>query len=63
MPEVHVFAAEGRSIEQKRALAREISEAVARNFNSPIDAVTVQFIECKLHDKAKGGVLFSDHKG
>jgi 4-oxalocrotonate tautomerase len=60
MPEVHVFAAEGRTVDQKRALAKEISESVARHFKSPIEAVTVQFIEAKLHDKAKGGVLFSE---
>jgi 4-oxalocrotonate tautomerase len=60
MPEVHVFAAAGRTVDQKRALAREITDAVARNFDTTPDAVTVQFIESPRDSKAKGGVLFSD---
>jgi 4-oxalocrotonate tautomerase len=60
MPEVIVYAVEGRSLDQKRALVKDISEAVAKNFNAPIEQVTVQIVECPPTDKAKGGVLFSD---
>ena len=60
MPEVIVYAVEGRSLDQKRALVRDITEAVSRNFAAPVEAVTVQIVECPRTDKAKGGVLFCD---
>lgn len=60
MPEVYVHAMEGRTVEQKRKLVREITEAVMRNFDVPADAVVVTIVEGPRHNKAKGGVLFSD---
>ncbi len=60
MPEIVVFAAVGRSTEQKRGLARDLTEAMVRNFGVPADSVTVQIVESALDSKAKGGVLFSD---
>ena len=41
MPEVHVFAAEGRTPEQKKALMKDITDAVVKNFGAPADAVVV----------------------
>jgi len=60
MPEVYVYAVEGRSLEQKRALVKDITEAVAKNFNVGADAVMVQIVESSKENKAKGGVLFSE---
>jgi 4-oxalocrotonate tautomerase len=60
MPEVYVHALEGRTKEQKRALIRDITEAVVKNFGVPIDAVLVEIIENSRDNKAKGGVLFSE---
>ncbi len=60
MPEVFVHAIEGRSVEQKRKLVAEITEAVVRNFNVSPDAVMVQIIELSRENKAKGGKLFSE---
>ena len=60
MPEVHVFAAEGRTPEQKKALMKDITDAVAKNFGAKAEAVTVQIIEAKKTDKAKGGIPFSE---
>jgi 4-oxalocrotonate tautomerase len=62
MPEVHVYLAAGRSVEQKRNLMREISDAVVKNTGAPIDSVTVQIIEAPLIDKMKGGVTFEDRR-
>lgn len=62
MPEVIVYAVAGRSIEQKRGLVKDISDAVVKNFGAPLDQVTVQIVECAPTDKGKGGVLFSDRK-
>ena len=60
MPEVYVHAVEGRSVEAKRALVTDITDAVVKHFQVPRDAVLVEFIESPRHNKAKGGVLFSD---
>jgi len=60
MPEIYVHAVAGRSIEQKRALVKDITDAVVTHFNVTADRVMVEFIENPPHNKAKGGVLFSD---
>jgi 4-oxalocrotonate tautomerase len=60
MPEVVVYALEGRSLEQKRGLVRDITDAVSKNFGAAKDDVTIQIVECPRTDKAKGGVLFSE---
>jgi 4-oxalocrotonate tautomerase len=60
MPEVYVHAIEGRTIEKKRELVKEITEAVVRNFDVAPEAVLVQIVESSRENKAKGGVLFSD---
>jgi 4-oxalocrotonate tautomerase len=62
MPEVYVHAVKGRTPEQKRALIQDISNAVVRHFNVPIDAVMVEIVETEPGNKAKGGVLFSERK-
>jgi 4-oxalocrotonate tautomerase len=62
MPEIMVFAAVGRTTEQKRGLAKDLTEAMVRNFGVPADSVTVQIVESAMDSKAKGGVLFSDRK-
>lgn len=60
MPEVYIYAAAGRSVEQKRKVAREVTDTLARNFGVAPEAVIVQFVEAGRDSKARGGVLFSD---
>ena len=60
MPEVYIYAVEGRTLDQKRKLVREVTEAVARNFEVAEDTVLIQLLESSREAKAKGGVLFSD---
>lgn len=48
------------SIEQKRGLAKDVAEAVVKNFGVSAERVMVQIVESPRHNKAKGGVLFSD---
>jgi 4-oxalocrotonate tautomerase len=60
MPEVYVYAVEGRTIDQKRALVKDITDAVMKNFNVGAEAVMVQIMESPKTSKAKGGFLFSD---
>jgi 4-oxalocrotonate tautomerase len=60
MPEVFIYAIEGRSLDQKRGLVKDITDAVVRNFNVTADAVMVQIVESPKTLKAKGGKLFSE---
>ena len=60
MPEVYIHAVKGRTLEQKRGLIKDVTEAVVKNFSVPIDAVTVEIVESEPTAKAKGGVLFSE---
>jgi 4-oxalocrotonate tautomerase len=60
MPEVVVYAVEGRSVEQKRGLMKDITSAVVKNYGVPAEAVVITVVETTKENKAKGGVLFSD---
>ena len=60
MPEIFVYAIEGRSLEQKRGLVKDITDAVVRNFDVAADVVVVQIVESAKDSKAKGGVLFRE---
>ena len=45
MPEVYIHAIEGRTKEQKRALIKDITDAVVKNFDVTADAVLVEIVE------------------
>ena len=60
MPEIYVHAVKGRTLDQKRALVKDITDAVVKNFAVPVEAVTVEIVESEPTAKAKGGVLFSE---
>ena len=60
MPEVYVYAVEGRTAEQKRGLMKDITDAVAKNFGTDPEKVTVQIVESPKDSKAKGGIPFSE---
>jgi 4-oxalocrotonate tautomerase len=60
MPEVYVHAVKGRTLEQKKALMKDITDAVVKNFSATPDSVTVSIIETEPTAKSKGGVLFSE---
>ena len=60
MPEIVVYLLEGRSLENKRGLVKDVTAAVVKNLEVPIEFVTVSLIETAKQAKGKGGVLFSD---
>jgi 4-oxalocrotonate tautomerase len=60
MPTIHVELFEGRTVEQKRALARELTDAAVRVLGGSPDGVDVIFSDVKRGDWATGGVLWSD---
>ena len=45
MPEVYVYAVEGRTLDQKRGLLQDITAAVVKNFGVPAESVVVQVVE------------------
>ncbi len=60
MPEVVVYILEGRTLEQKRGLVKDITDAVVKNAGAQPDAVTVSLVKSPRNSKGKGGVLFSE---
>jgi 4-oxalocrotonate tautomerase len=60
MPEVVIYLAEGRTLDQKRGLMKDITDAVVRNCKVEPGVVTVSIMETPKMNKAKGGVLFSE---
>jgi 4-oxalocrotonate tautomerase len=60
MPEVVVYMLEGRTLEQRRGLVKDITAAVVKNAAVPPDAVSVALVEIPKDSKGKGGVLFSE---
>ncbi len=60
MPQVFVEAIEGRTIEQKRGLVKDITEAVVKNFKVTPDNVSVVIHELSRENIARAGRLFSD---
>jgi 4-oxalocrotonate tautomerase len=59
MPTIHVELFEGRTTEQKAALAKEITEACVRVLGGSPDGVDIMFVDVARHDWATGGVLWS----
>ena len=55
MPEIIVYAVEGRTAEQKKSLMKDITDAVVNNFQVPLETVTVQIVELKKDSRRKAG--------
>jgi len=60
MPEVVIHAVEGRSAETKKALMKDITDAVVKHFGVPPERVVVQIVESSQDAKSRGGVPFSE---
>lgn len=60
MPTVQIEMLEGRTTEQKRELAKKVTQAVMESVNVPADAVKVIIREMKKENYAEGGVLRCD---
>lgn len=60
MPEIVVYAVEGRSAEQKKKLLAKVTEAVAESFEVDKDRVVVSIVETKATEKSRGGILYSE---
>ncbi len=60
MPTIRVELFEGRTVEQKRALAQALTEACVKTLGGSADGVDVLFYDVARHDWATGGQLWSD---
>ncbi len=62
MPTIRVELFAGRTLEQKRALAKALTDAVVQTLGGSSDGVDVLFYDIERHDWATGGRLWSDPK-
>jgi len=60
MPLVIISADEGRTVDQKRGLVKDITQAVCKNFNVPPVAVSIIIREGKKENRGKAGKLAID---
>ncbi len=61
MPTLRVELFEGRTADQKRALAKELTDACVRVLGGSADGVDVLFFDMRYReDWASGGTLWSD---
>lgn len=61
MPTIHIYAYE-RSIEKRRGLTRDITDAVCSNYDVDPSIVTIYFFDTPKDKTAHGGVLASDEE-
>lgn len=62
MPEVYIYAFEGRTLDQKRKLMKSVTDAVCDSLDVKPEVVIVQLVEGKRENHAVGGVLTTDRK-
>ncbi|MDE1992761.1 MAG: 4-oxalocrotonate tautomerase [Rhizobiaceae bacterium] len=60
MPTIHLEMHPGRTIEQKRDFARQVTEVTAKTLACPPESVDVLITEIPREHWAKGGQLVSD---
>ncbi len=60
MPRITIKAVEGRTVDQKRGLIKDITEAVVKNFSVSPESVAIDIIEYTKENMAGGGKLFCD---
>jgi len=60
MPLITVKTLEDKTVEQKRGLAKDITEAVVKNFGVAPEAVHIDIIEYSKANIANAGKLFLD---
>ena len=62
MPTIHIELFEGRTPEQKRDLAKAITEVTVQTLGGSAESVDIICVDVKRQDWATGGVLWSDRK-
>lgn len=60
MPLVQVTMLQGRTADQKRKIAKRITDAMAEEAGAKREAIVVTFVELSKESYASGGVLMAD---
>ncbi len=62
MPVVQVEMLEGRTVDQKRAMVKEVTDVIVKTLNCPPEAVKIIIREMKPEHLGEAGVLRSDEQ-
>lgn len=62
MPVVQVEMLEGRTVDQKRAMVKEVTDVIVKTLNCPPEAVKIIIREMKPEHLGEAGVLRSDER-
>ncbi|MGI6632572.1 MAG: 2-hydroxymuconate tautomerase [Bacillota bacterium] len=62
VPIVQMEILKGRTVEQKRAMVKEVTDAICRTLNAPPEAVSIIIRDMEFDNYAKAGVLRSDQQ-
>ncbi len=60
MPVVHIYMLEGKTTDQKRAMVREVTEALCRTLDVTANSVIIQLVELEGSNVGVGGKLALD---
>ncbi len=60
MPIIHIHLLDGRTVDQKRALVKSVTEAVVASVDTKPEAVKIVLHDMAKHDYATAGVLYED---
>ena len=61
MPLITVKIIEGRTLEQKRGIAKDVTEAIVKNIGCPASAVNIDIVEMKPQNFSVGGIPWCDN--
>ena len=60
MPLIHVTMLQGRTADQKRKIAKRITDTMVEEAGARREAIVVTFLEVSKESYASGGVLMAD---
>jgi len=62
MPVITINQFEGRTVEQKRKLAKEITDSIVKIYEISADRVSITYFDVPKHNVAKAGKLIIDQQ-
>ena len=62
MPHIQITMLQGRSAEQKRRVAKRVTEVLQEELNVGADKLTIVFVEVPRDSYAANGILISDRE-
>jgi len=60
MPAIQITLLQGRSIDQKRRIARRVTDVMVEEAGTKPEAVVITFVEVPRESYARNGVLIAD---